>query len=146
MAHEMLYKNDAEEELLDVRRYITTLVDSLLRAYVEDHDSYRCHYEIEPQELSLDQVVSCGLIINELVTNTIKYAFKGYDDLLMIVLHRRDDSSIELMIQDNGKGIKKDKEEGIGLELVRMSVTQLEGTMQIDVAQGTKITIVFAMT
>ncbi len=146
MAHEMLYKNDAEEDLLDVRRYITTLVDSLLRAYVEDDDSYRCHYEIEPLELSLDQVVSCGLIINELVTNTIKYAFKGYDDLLIIALHRRDDGSIELMIQDNGKGIEKDKEEGIGLELVRMSVTQLEGTMQIDVAQGTKITIVFAMT
>ncbi len=143
MAHEMLYKSDESDELVDVERYIKELVGSLLQAYSEDPSSYQCRYEVEPLKLSLDQVLSCGLIINELVTNAIKYAFKHHNDILTISLQRDSDDMITLSVQDNGPGFDTTRKEGVGLELVGMSVKQLDGRLVIETDEGTKVTVVF---
>ena len=143
MAHEMLYKSDKSSQFVDIERYTKTLVDSLLNAYIEDKTTYQCTYEIDPLQLTLDQTLSCGLIINELVTNTIKHAFQQQDDQLKITLNSAQEGVAELIVEDKGPGLSKEKAEGVGLELVRMSVTQLEGTLIIDSDKGLKVTISF---
>jgi len=143
LAHDMLCRIDGNEDI-NLNNYVKKLVDSLLLAYVEDKSMYRCDYEIEQVKLSIDQILGCGLIINELVTNSIKYAFQGENNFLEIVIKDREGEVI-LLVKDNGIGFDISSIKGIGLDLVKMSVEQLEGSMDIQSKKnlGTVIRITF---
>jgi two-component sensor histidine kinase len=141
LGHEMLSKS-GNLKSLDAKEYIMTLVDSLIHAYVKDPSTCKCIYNIAPIQLDIDKLLSCGLIINELVTNAIKYAFIETDDQLYISLQKRS-KSLELVICDSGVGFDPSKKGGIGLELVEMLVDQLEGTISFKFHNGLYISIVF---
>src|ERR687887_902436 len=80
--------------------------------------------------LRADRAVSMGLIVNELVTNSLKYAFA--DDrggTINVVLRRESDGQLELVVEDNGKGCPEDVKEGLGSRIVRLLAQQLQSTI-----------------
>lgn len=141
LAHKILCNTDTHNTI-NIESYIKLLVDSLLNAYIINQSSYICKYDIHNIKLSLDQVLSCSLIINELITNIIKYALDKKNNLIEISLSICD-NLISLSIKDNGPGFNPSKAKGIGIELVEMSIKQLKGTMNIEINKGSKITVIF---
>ena len=81
-------------------------------------------------------------IVNELVTNSIKYAFKDRDNYLLVELEQHS-NMLELTIKDNGPGFNIKQTHSIGLELVDMLVHQLDGTINFNTEKGSHITISF---
>jgi two-component sensor histidine kinase len=97
--------------------------------------------------LSEKKISSLGLIINELLTNIMKYAFAGKDSGEILVQLRNNSNNILLTIEDNGNGIPEKEDlkspTGFGLSLVETLTNQLEGTISFDGSNGTKVTLVF---
>lgn len=98
--------------------------------------------------MNIDTAIPCGLIINELVTNSLKYAFPAPESegIIQIELNQVE-NQFRLIISDNGVGLPLDiqieKSETLGLQLVNNLVKQLEGTLQIHRVNGTRFTIIF---
>jgi two-component sensor histidine kinase len=106
--------------------------------------------------MPLDLAVPCGMIINELVTNALKYAFPGNGshpedgDCRIHIALRRDDDTFTLSVADNGIGLPADFDwrtaKTVGLVLVRMlGQHQLGGRYEVDLRQGTRFTLTFTL-
>jgi two-component sensor histidine kinase len=99
--------------------------------------------------LSIDTAIPCGLIVNELVTNSLKHAFPdGRGGEIRVELRSDGDNKFALMVSDDGVGLPEDldfrKTESLGLQLVNnLSVVQLEGTIDLDRSGGTVFRITF---
>jgi two-component sensor histidine kinase len=93
------------------------------------------------------KAISVGIIINELLTNIFKYAFKDRDGGKVSVSMEKTEDRVTLIIYDNGIGIDErilaDKSPGFGLTLVRMLVEQMDGTYSIVNENGTKSVVQF---
>jgi two-component sensor histidine kinase len=104
--------------------------------------------DIEDIFLSIDLGVPCGLIINEIVSNSMKYAFANKPDgIVYISLKKLKNKNLELIISDNGIGVSNDlnieESETLGLQIVSALVSQIDGEIEIDNSNGTKFTIIF---
>lgn len=104
------------------------------------------HYSMDEVVVGIEILDRLGLILNELLTNAIKYAFDGRDaGDIHIKLQSREDK-FELIISDNGIGISKDYDDQnphtLGLSIVQMLIQQLYGTMTVDRINGTSFTLV----
>ena len=150
LIHEKLYQSKNFSNI-DFSDYIKSLANSLFRAYKTDPGKVTLNIEVENIALSVDRAVPCGLIINELVSNTLKYAFplpfeeKGQ---ITIALHPARDSEVELIVKDNGVGIPPDLDtrntNSLGLQLVHvLAEGQLDGTVTLDRSKGTMFQIQF---
>ena len=102
---------------------------------------------MEHVDLVLDQAIPCGLLVNELITNSIKYAFPTKQAGEITVGLEEKDEKIYLRIEDNGIGLPKDfdmmKTDTLGLQLVSTLVEQLDGEITVRNHQGTKYLITF---
>ena len=142
IGHEMLSQG-TNLSSLDAKDYIEKLTHSLVNAYMQDSYMNNLKIDVEPIEIELDKLLVCGLIINELVTNAIKYALKSSKNYLLISLKQKEED-LELIVEDNGEGFKYENRNGIGLDLVEILVQQIGGTITIDTTNGgTSIKIVF---
>ncbi len=103
--------------------------------------------EIDSENMNLDIAIYCGLIINELVTNSIKHAFEGRNQGKIRVQLHRHENSYQLLVQDNGISIPSEfvieKVESVGMQLLEIFVKQLNGTMVIDRTDGITFSITF---
>jgi len=142
MAHDMLSKDNYEYQSISMPIYIKQLTSTLISSII-DHSKYKLICDIEKIDLPLEQALSIGLIINELVTNAIKYAFEDSNHNIIISMHKSRDGYITLSVRDNGKGFDLSKTRGTGLELVEMSAIQLNGRMDIKIENGTRVDIIF---
>ena len=128
----------------------TSLIRSLLKSY--HNHSINIDTEVQVEEnLSLDYAIPCGLIINELVTNSLKYAFNEASKGKISVKIKSDDKQIVLIISDNGSGIPEniefDTSDTLGLYLVKIVVEdQLHGSVKINRDKGTEFRITFSHT
>ena len=147
MIHSQLYQGD-QFDRIDMARHIDELGEHLLLLYGMQK---KVDLVIEPSEvyLSLNQAIPCALIINELITNSLKYAFvEKMNGKIQIFIHNIDDNTVLLRVKDDGGGIP-DKVDikpagGLGLELVKhLSVGQLKGEMRVNNNDGTDICIEF---
>jgi PAS domain S-box-containing protein len=147
MIHEKLYQSPNFTKI-DFKDYIEKLVSSLIYTYKLQRQDIKPVLEVKDVEMNIDTAIPCGLIINELVTNSLKYAFPTPESegIIRIELNQIEDQ-FRLIISDNGvglpPGILVEKSETLGLQLVNNLVKQLEGALQIDRVQGTKFTITF---
>jgi two-component sensor histidine kinase len=102
--------------------------------------------DIEDIDLNMDTAIPLGLIINELVTNTIKYAFPQNEGTITIKLKSLPEN-IEITIADNGIGLPKDinleNPETLGLQLVQSLIGQLDGKLKLNKDNGTEFKITF---
>ncbi|WP_321422409.1 PocR ligand-binding domain-containing protein [uncultured Methanobacterium sp.] len=150
MIHEKLYQSPNLTKI-DFKDYIEKLASNLIYTYQVETRNIEQVFEVKDVEMNIDTAIPCGLIINELVTNSLKYAFPqselNSNGIIKIELYQVEDQ-FKLVISDNGVGlpshIQPEDTETLGLQLVNSLVDQLEGTLEIDRLQGTKFTIVFS--
>ena len=144
--HQKLYegKNLAH---LEMKNYFVNLGESLLDSYNET-TRVKVECEMKEIELDLDTALSVGLIANELVTNSLKYAFpKGQTGKISLTLKNAKKQMLELRVADDGIGKaanNKPEGTGFGTKLVALLIRQLEGQMQQNTDNGTVISIQFA--
>jgi two-component sensor histidine kinase len=129
-----------------VRDYLPSLIEEIVRQF---DNGGEVSLETGLDDIVLDPKLlsSIGIIINELVTNAMKYAFKGRPDRKLIVSARRRDDRVTLTFEDNGVGLPEsvsiENSTGFGMQLVGMMIQQIRGTMEISRRGGTKFTIGF---
>ncbi|MFO7889531.1 MAG: two-component regulator propeller domain-containing protein [bacterium] len=148
--HEKLYQSD-DITKVDFESYLEDTVNNLFKIYGINWDNISYNVDVKNVSLSIEKAIPCGLIINELVTNSLKYAFndmKKEKGIIEILINKSNKEHIELIIRDNGKGIPKDinleKTDSLGLKLVDiLSRGQLEGTLSLNVKDGTEFKIKF---
>ncbi len=146
LLYDKLYRSTSFTEL-PVAEFLSPLVDTIV-------DNFRIagmHIELEKDigdfVLEAKILQPIGILVNELVTNSMKYAFAGRDSGLISVRAFRNGPRVTLVLADNGCGIPPavdiEHSPGFGLELVRGLALQLGGTVSLDRADGTKITVEF---
>jgi len=93
------------------------------------------------------QMFPLGIIVNELLTNVMKYAFKGKPDGLIVITLGKEKSRVTLTVQDDGVGIPDGfdpgKSSGLGLMLIKLLAEQLGGSYSIENHEGTRSILVF---
>ncbi|MBV7532323.1 histidine kinase dimerization/phosphoacceptor domain -containing protein [Chitinophaga sp. sic0106] len=145
LIHEKLYQSD-DIKTIDMAEYIPELVESLKDSFgVVKQIKFKLN--IDPVELTLSQAIPLGLILNEAVTNSIKYAFPGNKHGEISIFMEDDQDQITLQIADDGIGMpafdKNAEPESMGLRLIQGLSEDIDATINFDVSQGTSITIVF---
>ena len=133
--HEILYKSQ-DLGKIDLKEYLDTLIVNLSESLLLNNILIKTEVHCEKLEINIDTAMPLGLIITELVTNSIKHAFPpGTTGLISISVTLSEKQSIILIISDNGVGIDKniniEKPEKLGLKLVNTLVKQLDGTIKI---------------
>lgn len=149
LIHEQLYQTSNLAQV-DVRPYIEKLTYHLEASSAVWSDHITLHLEIDDSSLEIDQAVTCGLIVNELVTNALKHAFPAdhRGAACVRISFNRTGDGFRLLVSDNGRGFGGDAtagpRRGLGLSLVGMLVQQLRGTMDTHSDHGTEFRIDFS--
>jgi PAS domain S-box-containing protein len=149
LVHETLYQSQ-DLARLDLARYIHTLSAQLVQSYSVDPQRITVQIQAEPVILDIDQAIPCGLILNELLSNTFKYAFpQNRTGAVHVELHAGTAQQAMLVVRDNGIGLPDAIDfrhtESLGLQLVAMLTEQLQGTIALERAGGTTFTLTFPM-
>jgi PAS domain S-box-containing protein len=149
LVHEKLYQSETFGNI-DFSIYIFELADSIISGYSSDADAIGLKIDAQDLHLTIDQAIPCGLIITELLTNAIKYAFPpGWEGTRKIVISLKEKprGMAELVIGDNGVGLPSSldaaKSGTLGLSLVPLLAKQIDGELEIDRSGGTFFKIVF---
>ncbi|MGZ4857627.1 MAG: histidine kinase dimerization/phosphoacceptor domain -containing protein [Methanobacteriaceae archaeon] len=147
--HEKLYQSKYLS-WINTSDYIQSLVQDLFKTHIIEEGKITPIIEVDDVKLNIKTAVPCGLIINELLTNSLKYAFPhGRSGEIHVTLKAEDDK-FKLTISDNGIGFPEDIDfkntESLGLKLVNSLTNQIDGNIELDRSQGTKFKITFANT
>lgn len=146
LIHQQLYRTK-DLSRIDFREYLEDLCNYLFFAYDISFSRISLKIDVEDIFFGIDTALPCGLIVNELVTNSIKHAFPDYSvGTLHVKLSREVTGKYNLIIQDDGKGtgtVDFTNTSTLGMELVRTLTEQLEGEITVEPENGTKITITF---
>jgi len=147
LIHEQLYKSDDLSQV-NFANYIQNLVDKIGSSYQSKNCQVKISLNVEPVTLSLETAIPCGLLINELVTNSFKYAFPNSQfGEIKIELKLDQQQQIYLRISDNGIGIPGNIDwqdsPSLGLRLVSILGDQLEASVEVDFSNGTSFTLIF---
>lgn len=152
MIHEKLY-NTKHLTHIDLKNYIDSLCKQLYNAYALTKHHVKLVLDIENIPLSMDFAVPFGLIVNELVSNALKYAFPGHwekEKFITIRLWKENNDQINLFVSDTGIGFDSTFEEvsshSLGLHLVHILVEdQLDGTLFVDGSHGSQFEMTFPL-
>ncbi|WP_084456697.1 histidine kinase dimerization/phosphoacceptor domain -containing protein [Desulfogranum mediterraneum] len=153
LIHEVLYRSD-DMASVNLYSYFEQIAAHLKRIYQEVSSGVTVRIEVDPVELGMDLSIACGLIINELISNSFKYAFAeqalGADaeGLLEVSLKEHAGQELVLRVQDNGVGLPEGFEmtesKSLGLRIVNVLVAgQLHGSMAVTPQPGTTVAISF---
>jgi len=152
MAHEKLYHSDSLARI-NFADYVQSLTRDLLQSYVLNAAMISLSIQVAELELPVDTAIPCGLIINELFSNAIKYAFPEPDldaarPHVIEVRFLIAENDYILTVADNGIGIPETVDlqtaKSLGLRLVNALTRQIRGTLDLDRSIGTRFTIRFA--
>ena len=146
LIHEKLYQNKSLSRL-NLKDYVGELIDNLIKSY-SNSNAIQKEIEISEIFLNADTAIPLGLIINELVSNSLKYAFpNGRKGKISLKISRQAKGDFKMIASDNGIGLPKDfdinKAETLGLQLVNSLVKQLNGEIKINNEAGTQFEINF---
>ena len=147
MIHSQLYQSE-RFDLIDITKHVSDLMNHLLYLYESEN---KINFEIASSEvyLSINQAIPCALILNELITNSLKHAFKNRDQgKIQISIHDFENNTVLMRVKDDGAGIPDGvdvkPDGGFGLELVKhLAVGQLNGEIRFGNDEGTDICIEF---
>ncbi len=147
LIHEQLYQSP-DLAHIDLAEYLQTLTASIQRSANKADNRVRFTFDCHSVALDIDRAMPCGLIVNELVTNALKYAFPAGQCGTIALCLRADGDALTLTVSDDGVGMKTDynweESDSIGLQLVSGLTEQLEGEAKLQTgADGTVWTIRF---
>lgn len=144
--HESLYQTK-DFGAINFADYITNLVQNLVHSYQLYQNKIDLKLNIEPVKLALDQAIPCGLILNELVSNALKYAYPDAEKGQIVIDVYEKNGRLSIGVQDFGIGLPPDfkieNSESLGLSLVHTLVDQLDGELELKRLGGTKFLITF---
>ncbi len=145
LIHERLYRSE-DLAHIDFKEYLQSLV-------VDIADTYKRHdvvlsVDMEPMALDVNAGIPCGLIVNELVSNSLKHAFpEGRSGMVRLGIRKDNDGNNVLFVADNGIGFPETVDfrgtSTLGLQLVNVLAGQLRGTIELSHAEGTAFSITF---
>ena len=147
LVHEQLYQSENLAKV-DFKRYISDLVSQLFSAYGTNEGSVTLEMDLDDLPVAIDTGIPFGLILNELVSNALKYAFPaGRTGILRIGLKKRDGGTNELLVSDDGIGLPEGLDfmnaESLGFQLVTILVRQLGGQIELVKGRGTTFRMTF---
>jgi two-component sensor histidine kinase len=148
LLHESLYQSENLSQI-DFPDYIRQLAAHLFRSYGVN-ERVQLKTDLDKLDLTLDTAVPCGLIINELLSNSLKYAFpNGRSGVIRIAMREEPEGRIRLVVADNGIGLASDLDwtttPTLGLRLVRTLGQQLGATVEVNCRNGTEVQLAFPM-
>lgn len=148
LVHEKLYRSKNMANI-DFGDYITTIVMELRSAYAKEGKTIKSTIDVGSVVLDIDSAIPCGLILNELVTNAFKYAFKGRQEGEVRIRFAKENGKCVLTVADNGVGLPPyfdcAKTNTLGLQIVDALSRQLRGSLQFKSGPdgGTEATVTF---
>ncbi|MDG2246292.1 MAG: PAS domain S-box protein [Flavobacteriales bacterium] len=144
--HESLYQT-SDFSSIEFTEYISTLASNLIQSYGSKDCVVHLKTDFDEIYLNLDQAIPCGLIINELVSNAMKYAYEGKSEGILGLSIKEKEGVINLQVTDNGVGMPEDynpeESDSLGIYLVYALVEQLDATIQIKNENGTRFLLTF---
>ena len=144
--HESLYQTK-DFSHIKFNDYITNLVQNLVHSYEVKTDNTKLTLEVDDIDLALDQAIPCGLILNELITNSLKYAYPLDQSGEIIISVKEKKGYIHVVVKDHGvglpKGFKIGETDSLGLSLVDTLIDQLDGELMLKTEGGTEFLIIF---
>lgn len=146
--HENLYRTE-DFSSINFSDYLENLTNNLISSY-RINQKVVLSVKLQDVELVLDQAIPCGLLVNEIISNSLKYAWEeGTAGTIFIELFE-ENNIVNLIIGDDGVGLPKELQEmnsdTLGLQLVMTLVEQLDGVISANIKEGTKYLIKFAKT
>lgn len=145
LVHEELYRAK-DLASVNVKDYLEKLLSDLLDAYTLNN-KVKLNMNVSVFKLSVDTLIPLGLIINEIVSNALKYAFNNEEGILTLNIKEQNNNKIELAISDNGVGFPEgfsfEKSDSLGLDLIKTLVEQLDGNVVFKNEDGAHYTITF---
>lgn len=148
LIHEKLYRSK-DLAKIEFNEYIRDLVNGLFQSHGVKTGTIVLNINVDNVSLGILHAIPCGLLINELITNSLKYAFpEDRKGEISVSLHLNNENMVELKVSDNGVGIPSDvdfrKTESLGLRLVTiLAEDQLQGKIDLDRSRGTEFIIKF---
>jgi len=146
VVHERLYQS-ADLSSIDFGEYVDTIVTDLVHSYYRE--GLHCRTSIGSIRFGVDTAIPCGLLINELVTNSVKHAFPDGREGTIEITSTRTGDLVTLTVSDNGvgfpEGIDLSSEATLGMTIIQALTAQLGGTISIESAGGTRVTVTFPL-
>jgi PAS domain S-box-containing protein len=147
LVHERLYRSPDLAQV-DFADYIGCLTDSLFGSNRADSDRIRVVVDVQHARLSIDTAVPCGLLVNELISNSLKHAFPANEiGCINVGLHRVTDDEVLLSVRDDGVGLPVSIDPAtsptFGMQVIMALVEQLHGSLEVERSGGTTFLIRF---
>jgi PAS domain S-box-containing protein len=147
LVHETLYQSHNLADV-DFSRYLAELCEYLFRAYGIDTARVRLVLDVNVTDVSLDKTIPFGLLVNEIVSNSLKYAFPDNRSGNITVRAQIDtDGRLNLTLADDGIGLPPDlavdRTSSLGLRLIQILTKQLGGELRIERTGGTRFVLLF---
>ena len=146
MIHEKLYQSE-NLAWIDFSEYVRSLAESLLYSGRANMSPSLLDLDLDPVELDIDLAIPCGLLINEALTNSLKYGLCGPNPRIIISMKRISEGLVRLELGDTGPGIPFSVDPAssrtLGLKLIRSLAEQLKGRLSLERSGGTKWSLVF---
>ena len=145
LLHEKIYQTKNINNI-NFKEYIEDIIKELLKSY-KINKKIKLYADINSIDLNIDKAINCGLIVNELITNSIQHAFKSSEkgEIRTHIYIKGEEIFIE--ISDDGEGFKEKytdlRNKSLGLQIVESLVSQLKGTIEKKEVKGTKFIIKF---
>lgn len=143
--HETLYQT-TDFASIEFSNYLNTLASNLIHSYSYSSGVTKLIPDYDEIYLTIDQAIPCGLIVNELVSNAMKYAFDNEEGTIFLSI-KENKGNISLRVADNGKGLPKDfkyeESDSLGMQLVYSLIDQLDAVLKLNTDKGTDFLITF---
>lgn len=147
LVHEALYQSENLEQV-EASLYIQKIITSLRASSLRNTENLRVKTDMKDISFGINTAIPCGLIVNELVTNSLKHAFpSGREGEIIVTLESTGEEECQLTVRDNGVGMPQHIDlqhpESLGLDLVASLVRQLDGTAEFATDEGTEFCVRF---
>ncbi|HEB62059.1 MAG TPA: tetratricopeptide repeat protein [Bacteroidetes bacterium] len=146
LLHQNLYQGENLKEI-EVQEYLEKLITGLFETYNIQEEKIELQKNIQDISLDVDTLIPLGLIINELISNSLKYAFPDNQKGIIEISLLENQNQLELQVKDNGIGISKEAfqaSRSFGNRMTKAFVEKLEGEMNFLATEGTAIQFVFS--
>ncbi|WP_295124910.1 histidine kinase dimerization/phosphoacceptor domain -containing protein [uncultured Chitinophaga sp.] len=146
LIHQKLYRETSVASI-NMAVYLPELIEHLRTSFTAAQN-LQFDVQVSPVEVDVSQAIPLGLILNEAITNAIKYAFPSQrnSNRIRVWLQPMASKDVELLIADNGIGMKGKTGKGLGLKLIHGLASEIDGDVTIDSEQGTCIKLFFTPT
>jgi two-component sensor histidine kinase len=147
LIHEKLYRF-GDLAKVDFNDYLEDMIKTIFKSYGLSSRKVALKTDVEGVTFGVDTAIPCGLIINELISNSLKHSFpENMEGEIKVALHRNDKTEVKLTVSDNGIGMPEDMDfrntDSLGLTLVIALVKQLKGEIELLREKGTEFVITF---